>query len=103
MAVTSPGAQAPNSPASLPTSQRTPQRVIQLSTRTRVCRGVFLLGTELVTVYSSRRAADDMGVTMSIGNDSQILTGNMTSSVARALASALVASAAACEAQGGAA
>ena len=103
MAGTSSGAHAPNSPVSLPVSQRTPQRVIQLSTRTRVCRGVFLLGSELVTVYSSRRAADDMGITLVIGNDSQILTGNMTSAVARALANALVASAAACEAQGGAA
>jgi hypothetical protein len=98
MAGTTQGAPAPLSIASSnPTPQRTPRRVIS-STRTRRNHGVFLIGSELATVYSSRREVDGLGVTMSVGNGSLMITTSMTSTQARAMARALEAAAAAVDA-----
>lgn len=70
---------------------------IPSSTRTRRNHGVFLLGDELASVYSSRRQADGLGVTMTVGEGSLVLTGSMTPAQARAMARALVAAAEASE------
>ena len=70
---------------------------LPLSSRTRRNHGVCLLGDELATVYSSRRAADGRAVTMTIGAGSVLLNGTMTPMQARALAQALAAAAAAAE------
>lgn len=102
MAGASTGALAPNSLPRSSTSQRSPRRVIAVS-RTRCNHGVFLLGNELATVYSSRRSAESLGVSMSVGSGSLVLTGSMTANQARAMARALVAAASAAEQQGGAA
>lgn len=103
MAGQSLGAPAPlSSPVPLPAPQRAPLRVMA-SSRTRRNHGVFLLGSELASVYSSRRAADGQGVCMTVGNGSLVLTGSMTPTQARAMARALTAAASAAEAQGGAA
>ena len=72
------------------------------STRTRRNHGVFLVGYELATVYSSRREGDALGVTLSIGVGSMVLTGGMTPDQARAMAKALNKAAAASDATGGA-
>ena len=104
MTVTSPGATAPVLPASLSASQRAPLRVVT-STRTRRNHGVFMLGDELATVYSSRRESGGLGVTLSVGCGTVMLTGSMTPTQARAMARALCAAAIAVDAvqQGGAA
>lgn len=96
------GAPAPRSPASHPEAQRAPHRVIA-SSRTRLSHGVFQLGNELASVYSSRRASDGHGVSMAVGAGSLVLTGSMTATQARAMARALIAAASAVEAQGAAA
>lgn len=97
------GAPAPSSPSvPLPASQR-PRLRVAATSRTRRIHGVFLLGSELATVYSSRRAADGQGVSMTVGSGSLVLTGSMTPTQARAMARALAAAAEASEAQGGAA
>lgn len=97
------GAPAPLSQAvPLSAPQPAPLRVLAAS-RTRRNHGVFLLGSELATVYSSRRAADGRGVSMTVGSGSLVLTGSMTPTQARAMARALAAAAEASEAQGGAA
>ena len=96
------GAPAPQSPASVSAPQRAPHRVIA-SSRTRRNHGVFQLGNELATVYSSRRASDGHGVSMAVGTSSLVLTGSMTATQARAMARALIAAASAVEAQGAAA
>lgn len=93
------GAPALLSPASVPAPQRAPHRVMA-SSRTRRNHGVFLLGDELATVYSSRRASDGHGVSMAVGAGSLVLTGSMTASQARAMARALIAAASAVELQG---
>lgn len=104
MAGTSHGATAPVSVASVSTPLRAPYRV-PASSRTRRNHGVFLLGNELATVYSSRRELDDLGVTLTVGNGPLLLTGSITPAQARAMACALVAAATAAEAvqKGGAA
>lgn len=93
------GAQAPVFSASVPAPQRAPYRVMA-SSRTRRNHGVFLLGNELATIYSSRRASDGHGVSMAVGTGSLVLTGSMTASQARAMARALMAAASAAESQG---
>ena len=95
------GALAPQSPASHPEAQRAPRRVIA-SSRTRLNHGVFQLGNDLASVYSSRRASGGHGVSMSVGTGSLVLTGSMTASQARAMARALIAAASAVETQQGA-
>ena len=99
MAGTTLGAHAPNSPASSSAPQRAPLRVVATS-RTRRNHGVFLLGNELATVYSSRRSAESLGVSMSVGSGSLVLTGSMTALQARRMAQALLAAALAAETQG---
>lgn len=102
------GATAPIS--SVPTSapQSAPVRVMAAS-RTRRNHGVFMLGNEVASIYSSRRVADGsrvpdgLGVILSVGSGSLVLTGSMTATQARVMARVLVAAAAAAEAQGGAA
>jgi hypothetical protein len=101
MAGPSLGAHAPNSPA-LSDPLRVPSHAAA-SSRTRRNHGVFMLGNELASIYSSRRAADGLGVSMAVGCGSLVLTGSMTSTQARAMACALVAAAQAAEVQGGAA
>ena len=91
------GAPALHSPASLPEAQRGLHRVTA-SSRTRRNHGVFLLGSELATVYSSRRASDGHGVSMAVGAGSMVVTGSMTATQARAMARALMAAASATEA-----
>ena len=104
MAGQSTGALAPLSLESLPAPQSAPHRVMATS-RKRRNHGVFLLGDELATVYSSRRVADGqgMGLGLTVGNGSLVLTCSMTPTQARAMAYALAAAATAAEAQGGAA
>jgi hypothetical protein len=83
------------SPA-VPSSSSAPRRTLHLvpgSTRTRRNHGVFLFGNELATVYSSRRESDGLGVTMTVGSGSLVLTGGMTPTQARAMARALSAAA----------
>ena len=92
MAGTSLGAKAPLSSSPFSAPERAPHRVIA-SSRTRRNHGVFLLGNELTTVYSSRRECDALGVSMSVGSGSLVLTGSMTSTQARAMARALIAAA----------
>lgn len=96
------GAPALLSPTSVSAPQRAPHRVIA-SSRTRRNHGAFLIGDELATVYSSRRAASSRSVSMSVGNGSMVLTGSMSPTQARAMANALIAAAQAAEAVGGAA
>lgn len=67
------------------------------TTRTRRNHGVFLLGNELASVYSSRRQAGGLGVTMALGEGSMVLTSSMTAAQARAMARALIAAADAAE------
>ena len=93
------GATALLSPASHPEAQRAPHRVMA-SSRTRRNHGVFQLGDEQATVYSSRRASEGHGVSMAVGTGSLVLTGSMTASQARAMARALIAAASAVELQG---
>ena len=93
------GAPALLSPASVPAPQRAPHRVMA-SSRTRRNHGVFLLGDELATVYSSRRASDGHGVSMAVGAGALVLTGTMSATQARAMACALIAAASAADAQG---
>jgi len=95
------GAPAPQASNSVSAPARKPHRVIALS-RTRRNHGVFLLGAELTTVYSSRRATGSLGVSMSVGNGPQMLSGGMTPTQARAMANALMAAAYAAEVVGGA-
>jgi hypothetical protein len=71
------------------------------SSRTRLNHGVFRLGDELATVYSSRRSTDCLGVTLSLGTGALVLTGSMTAAQARVMARALLAAAAAAESKGG--
>lgn len=79
-------------------------RLVPASSRTRRNHGVFLFGGELASVYSSRREADGLGVILTVGQGPLTLTGAMTPTQARGMASALQAAAAAFEArQGGAA
>ena len=92
------GASAPQSPAST-SAPRRPLRIVA-SSRTRRNHGVFLVGDELTTVYSSRRASESRGVTVSVGNGSTLLSGSMTPVQARAFAHALMTAAAAVDAQG---
>lgn len=99
MAGTSIGAPAPLSPASFSAPQCAPPGVIA-STRTRRNHGVFRLGNEVASVYSSRRVPDGLGVSMTVGNGSLVFTGSMTATQARAMARALMAAACASEAQG---
>jgi hypothetical protein len=66
-------------------------------TRTRRNHGVFLVGRELASVYSSRRGTGGLGVTMTIGNGPLQLSGSMSPAQARNLARALAAAAAAVE------
>ena len=97
------GAPAPQSPASFSAPLRAVIRAPAASSRTRRNHGVFLLGHELASVYSSRRASADLerlGVSMSVGAGSLVLTGSMTATQARAMARALMAAAAAVESQG---
>ena len=96
MAGTSLGAPAPLSIAPVCAPTRAPHRVPTAS-RTRRNHGVFLLGNELATVYSSRREQDCLGVTITVGNGPLVLTGSFTSTQARVMAEALVAAAAAVE------
>ncbi len=70
-------------------------------TRTRRNHGVFLVGDQLATVYSSRREFDTLGVTLSVGAGALTITGSMTPVQARAMARALAAAADAVEALGG--
>lgn len=73
-----------------------PRRILNLvpgSTRTRRNHGVFMLGSELASVYSSRRESDGHGVTMTVGNGTLVLSGSMTPMQARAMARALNAAA----------
>lgn len=91
-------ATAPLSPSSFLASPDAPRRVLAAS-RTRRNHGVFLIGDELATVYSSRRSADSFGVSMTVGNGALVLTGSMTPAQARAMAAAL--NAAACAADAG--
>jgi hypothetical protein len=100
MAVQSIDASASQSPAS--NSQRPLFRIVG-SSRTRRNHGAFLIGSELATVYSSRRTCEGRGVTVSVGNGQSLLSGGMSPHQARALATALMAAAAAVDAQGGAA
>ena len=93
------GAPALLSPTSVPAPQRAPHRIFA-SSRTRRNHGVFQLGNELASVYSSRRASEGHGVSMSVGTGSLVLTGSMTASQARAMARALIAAASAVESQG---
>jgi len=99
------GAPAPQSPASCSAPLRAIIRVPAASSRMRRNHGVFLLGHELASVYSSRSrrsGGDGLGVSMSVGAGSMVLTGSMTAIQARAMARALMAAAEAVEtAQGG--
>lgn len=102
MAVHPLGASA--SPASLPAQ---PRHLIHVpaSSRTRRNHGVFLFGTEVAAVYSTRRASDGHGVSMTVGHGSLMLTGSLTPTQARMMARALCAAADAAAAvqEGGAA
>jgi hypothetical protein len=93
------GASAPQSHLSDRASRRAPLRVVA-SSRTRRNHGVFLIGTELATVYSSRRTSEGRGVMVSVSNGPATLNGNMTPPQARAFAHALMVAAAAVDAQG---
>ena len=93
------GAQTPLFTALAPAPQRTLHRVLA-SSRTRRNHGVFLIGDELATVYSSRRASGGRGVSMSVGAGALVLTGTMSATQARAMACALIAAASAADAQG---
>jgi hypothetical protein len=97
MAGTSIGAAAPHSLAPVSAPTRALHRVPAVS-RTRRNHGVFLLGDELTTVYSSRRERDCLGVTITVGNGPLVLSGSFTSAQARVMAEALVAAAAASDA-----
>ena len=94
------GAQAPTNPVVPLVPQSDAIRVGGSSSRTRRNHGVFMLGDELATVYSSRRAADALGVSMAVGTGSLVLTGSMTPRQARAMAGALMAAATAAEVLG---
>lgn len=72
-----------------PVERRRALHLVQASTRTRRNHGVFLLGNELASVYSSRRESDGLGVTMVVGNGALQLSGSMTPTQARAMARAL--------------
>ena len=93
------GASAPQVPASISAPRRQPLRVVA-SSRTRRNHGVFLIGAELASVYSSRRTSESRGVTVSVGNGPALLSGGMSPQQARALAGALMAAAAAVDIQG---
>lgn len=72
-------------------------RLQRMATRTRRNHGVFLLGSELASVYSLRRQDEPMAVHMTIGSGSLQLSCGMTSAQARVMAQALNAAAAAIE------
>lgn len=90
------GALAPNASAHLLAPQCAVPRGA-VSSRTRRNHGVFMLGEELASIYSSRRVADELGVSMAVGCGSLVLTGSMTPRQARAMAGALMAAACAVE------
>ena len=92
MAGISLGAVASTLPASIPAQPRHLIRV-PASSRTRLNHGVFLFGTEVAAVYSTRRATDGHGVTMTVGQNALTLTGNLTPTQARMMARALLAAA----------
>ena len=97
MAGQSLGAAASASPSSPSASSRALIRV-SADSRTRRNHGVFLFGTEVAAVYSSRRASDGHGVSMTVGQGSLMLTGSLTPTQARMMARALEAAAYAVEA-----
>ncbi len=80
-------------------------RHVPADTRTRRNHGVFLFGAEVAAVYSTRRASDGHGVSMTVGHGSLMLTGSLTPKQARMMARALdaAADAAAAVQEGGAA
>jgi len=69
---------------------------VPASSRTRRMHGVFALGKELATVYSTRREGDGFGVVLTVGDHepgSLAFTCRMTTTQARAVAGALEAAA----------
>jgi hypothetical protein len=80
-----------SSPASIPLSgvPRRTLHLVQPATRTRRNHGVFMIGDELASVYSTRRESSCLGVTMVVGNGALQLSGSMTPVQARAMARAL--------------
>lgn len=96
MAGLTPGARSPQAPQSGAATERIPLR-IPASSRTRCVHGVFPLGAELATVYSSRRESDGLGVALAISTGSLLVTVGMTTDKARAIARALEAAARAAE------
>ena len=59
-------------------------------TRSRRYHGAFLLGTQQLRVYSSRRQADFDPIIVELGEGPMLLTGRMTTVDARCVAQALV-------------
>lgn len=102
MAVPTLGADAPAVSPSPSSSTSTPAvpaagklRLVPGTTRTRRNHGVFMLGSELASVYSSRRETDGRGVILTVGAGALVLNGAMTPTQARSLARALEAAASA--------
>ncbi len=97
MAGTTVGAQAPD--AISPTAQAAKRPTLRLaaSSRTRRNHGVFLVGDQLATVCSTRRAGDAHGVLLQFGSGHLVLNGAMTPAQAQQMARALTAAAHAAE------
>lgn len=89
------------SPASSsPAPQAAPKRPtlrLAASSRTRRNHGVFMVGDQLATVCSTRRAGDAHGVLLQFGAGHLVLNGTMTPAQAQQMARALTAAAAAAD------
>ncbi|WP_140636180.1 hypothetical protein [Methylibium rhizosphaerae] len=86
-------------PASFASSARSYEEAERnrLTTRTRRNHGAFLLGNQLLCVFSTRRATDPASVLVSIGTVRNLLDGRLSPAQARSLSSALARAADAAE------
>lgn len=85
---------ASSSPA-LQTAPKRPTLRLATASRTRRNHGVFMIGDQLATVCSTRRAGDAHGVLLQFGAGNLVLNGTMTPAQAQQMARALTAAAAA--------
>lgn len=90
---------APVAPTATPaTTARHALRLVPVTSRTRRCHGVFILGDRLACIYSTRRSTSAHGVTVELGHGDQPVPVSLTPPQARAVARALLTAADAAEA-----
>jgi hypothetical protein len=98
MAGTLPGAPAPLLPT-LGAAQRSSTNPVPASSRTRLVHGALPLDSDqCITVYSSRRSREGLGVMLRMARGSLRLSGRMSPAQALILADALTTAAAAAQA-----